>query len=157
MWHIAFEGWKQRPLLGWGPENFIIIFQRDFDPSYFVPAAGFGAWFDRAHSVIFDYLARRPARSGSLAISSIFVCIFTVFKRKEKPGEHGEKGQQNTRELWVRALFLGLPFAYLVQALVLFDVLPIYLPLFMYFAFAVYRFTPALSAPTARTPQKNNV
>ncbi|MDP3015315.1 MAG: GxxExxY protein [bacterium] len=74
MWEIAIDGWKERPLLGWGPENFLQVFDRHFNTEYFVPSSGFGAWFDRAHSVYFDYLAE----TGILGLLS-FLSIFGVF------------------------------------------------------------------------------
>ena len=54
MWKIAWDGFKERPLLGWGPENFSNVFAHDFNTAYFTPAKGLGRWFDRAHSVYFD-------------------------------------------------------------------------------------------------------
>ena len=61
MWNIAWEGFKVRPIFGWGPENFLKVFDTHFDTRYFNPVDGFGAWFDRAHSVYFDYLVETGA------------------------------------------------------------------------------------------------
>jgi len=74
MWQIAIDGFKERPLFGWGPENYLKIFDRHFNTKYFTPSAGFGAWFDRAHNVYFDYLAE----TGILGLLS-FLSIFGVF------------------------------------------------------------------------------
>ncbi|MGB9608896.1 MAG: O-antigen ligase family protein, partial [Minisyncoccia bacterium] len=57
-WNSAWQGFKERPILGWGPENFPAVFDKYFDPRHFNPEVpGSETWFDRAHSVIFDYLA----------------------------------------------------------------------------------------------------
>jgi O-antigen ligase len=136
MWHIAYEGWKARPLLGWGPENFLMVFDRHFDTRYFVPSQGFGAWFDRAHSIIFDYLAETGIL-GLLAYLSIFVSlVWSLIKRKKAEGDYAPRN-----ELGLRAAVLGLIAAYLVQGVILFDVLTIYQNLFIILAFTAATWT----------------
>lgn len=146
MWGIALEGWKERPILGWGPENYLQVFDRKFDPAYFEPTKGFGAWFDRAHSIYFDYLVETGI-AGLLAFLGIFFVLyqylFRSLVRGESPQEHG--GKQNNgeappafRALPV-ALTFALPVAYLIQGIVLFDVLPIYVNVFLFLAFMAYR------------------
>src|SRR3989344_5477331 len=80
VWQTAYEGWKERPILGWGPENFTKVFNNRFDIWHFV-------------------------------------------KQKIQS-----------------ALFFAFPVAYLIQGIVLFEILPIYLPFFFFLAFSVYRF-----------------
>jgi O-antigen ligase len=133
MWGIAVEGWQERPLLGWGPENFLMVFDRHFDPGHFHPDSGFGAWFDRAHSVVFDYLATTGIL-GLLAYLSMFASLFWMLVSRRSR----EAARNNPRRLAVQALILGVVAAYLVQGLVLFDVLALYLPLFTLLAFAVW-------------------
>ena len=128
MWKIAVDGWKERPIFGWGPENFLNVFDKHFNVKYFTPLAGFGAWFDRAHSVYFDYLVE----TGILGLLSFFG-IWVVFYRQLIKS-------QKSKETFESALIFALPIAYLVQGIVLFDVLPIYLNVFMFLAFAVYKF-----------------
>lgn len=140
MWKTAWDGFKERPVFGWGPENFIQVFDKHFNTKYFEPAKGFGAWFDRAHSVIFDYLVGTGI-IGLLAYLSIFVSFYIMFfKRKKSEHEH------TFYAIAERALFFALPAAYLVQGLVLFDVSVTYLSLFTILAFSLYKFSP-LSTP----------
>ncbi len=128
MWGIAWESFKERPVLGWGPENFGYLFQKNFNPAYFKPEEGFGAWFDRAHNVFFDYLVA----GGVIGLVS-YVSMFAAFywglwkKRKFLNLPSGVMG----------AIF-ALPAAYLVQGLVLFDVLVIYINIFIMLAFGWY-------------------
>ncbi|MBN2197936.1 O-antigen ligase family protein [Candidatus Wolfebacteria bacterium] len=128
MWETAIEGWKEKPLLGWGPENYLKIFDQKFNTKYFVPSEDFGAWFDRAHSIYFDYLAE----TGILGLLS-FLAIFFVFY-----WQFFKKG----RSLFFiqGALIFSIPIAYLVQGIVLFDVLPIYMNIFLFLAFVTYKF-----------------
>lgn len=135
MWGVAWEGFKERPLFGWGPENYIKVFDQKFDTAYFVPSQQFGAWFDRAHSVTFDYLAETGA-FGLLAFYSLFVAyywrMFTAHKRPEAPW--------NTRSVFQKAILFALPLGYFVQGIVLFDVLPMYINIFFVWALGVYLF-----------------
>lgn len=134
MWKTAIDGWKARPIFGWGPENFLQVFDRYFNIKYFKPAEGFGAWFDRAHSVYFDYLAE----TGILGLLS-FLGVWIVFYW-QRVKFYFKFQKQDKPPLIVNGLILALPAAYLVQGIVLFDVLPIYLNVFMFLAFAVYHF-----------------
>ena len=132
MWQIAWWSFKERPVLGWGPENFGVLFQKNFNPRYFNPEQGFGAWFDRAHNVMFDYLATTGIL-GTLAYLSIFAVLYWNILR-------GKIEKNMGLPAGVAAFTLAVPTAYLVQGIVLFDILPIYLNLFMFFAFAWYLF-----------------
>lgn len=141
MWNIAIDGWKEKPWLGWGPENYLQVFTRHFDTKYFKPKDGdFGAWFDRAHSIYFDALAE----TGLLGLLS-YLGIFAVFYwQLFKTRIYADSMRVNTGKTWANTIVYGLlfaiPLAYLVQGLVLFDVLSIYLNIFLLTAFAAYKF-----------------
>jgi hypothetical protein len=143
IWKMAWDGFKERPLLGVGPENFLYVFDHNFNPAYFKPPAAFGAWFDRAHNIVLDYLAE-IGLLGTLAYLSIFGIFYVEFFRKARRKE--ERGTSSRLALMptaTRALIFALPVAYLVQGMVLFDILPTYLNVFLLFAFAAYLFSPS--------------
>jgi O-antigen ligase len=52
LWKMAFEGLKEKPLLGWGQEGFNQVFAKHYDPSLYSREP----WFDRAHNVFVDWL-----------------------------------------------------------------------------------------------------
>ena len=136
------EGLKEGRVCGWGPENFSTVFDKYFDPRHFVPGQNSETWFDRAHSVLFDYLAETGA-VGLLTYASIFVIFFwglfsLVRSRRGNVGEQIVSGLAESPVL--QALVIGILVGYLVQALVLFDVLPIYINLFLLLAFGVAHF-----------------
>ncbi len=134
MWKIAIDGWLARPIFGWGPENFLRTFDEHFNIKYFKPAEGFGAWFDRAHSVYFDYLAETGAL-GLLSFLGMWVIFYWGFFKKKMTLISVDKHQS----VVTNALIFALPVAYLVQGIVLFDVLPIYINIFLFLAFASYK------------------
>jgi O-antigen ligase len=132
MWNIAWNGFKERPLLGWGPENYLQVFDRHFDTDYLKPNEGFGAWFDRAHSVYFDYLVETGIL-GLLSFIGIFATFYWCLFKSVRAGTNRESPLVN-------ALLFGIPLAYLVQGIVLFDVLVIYLNIYIVLAFGAYSF-----------------
>jgi O-antigen ligase len=145
MWKIAWDGFKERPLLGWGPENFLQIFDTNFNTKYYNPAQGFGAWFDRAHSIYFDYLAEIGIL-GFLSYFSIFIIFYILLFKKSGLFSKDGKVEIGKKEKYVEkipvlegAILFSLPLSYLVQGIVLFDVSIIYVNLFVFFALATYR------------------
>lgn len=131
MWGVALEGWKEKPVFGWGPENYNEIFYRHFPPKYYEPSSGdYGAWFDRAHSVIFDYLAETGA-VGLLAYLSMFVVFFWQLAKV--------KVEDSKWSNVLKTLFIAIPIAYLVQSLAFFEILVIYIALYVFFALGQYK------------------
>lgn len=51
-WGIAWQGIKERPLLGYGQDNYEYVFSKHYDPNMY----GQEPWFDRTHDLIFDWL-----------------------------------------------------------------------------------------------------
>ena len=136
LWKQAIVLTKERPILGWGPENFSPAFEKHYLPQFEV-------WFDRAHSVFLDYLAETGIL-GLLSYLSIFFAFywqFFRFTRKTKTRENQQKLVTDHKPLIENSLLFALPLAYLVQGIVLFEVLPIYISLFLFLAFANYRFS----------------
>lgn len=62
-WNIAIQGFKERPVLGWGPENYYYVFNSHFNPKSMLFGA-YETWFDHAHNAIFDVLVT----TGSIGI-----------------------------------------------------------------------------------------
>lgn len=135
LWRQSILAFQERPLLGWGPENYGIAIERHYDPSMKV-------WFDRAHNIFFDYLVTTGIL-GLLSFIGIFVAYYREFfksvgRMRPQSGKSDKNGRSVFRKRLEETLMLMVPIAYLVQGLVLFDVLPIYLNLFLFLAFAVY-------------------
>ena len=56
-WKVSWEAIKDKPILGYGPENFAVGFDKFYDPSLSGITQIFGqgsGWWDRAHNFIFD-------------------------------------------------------------------------------------------------------
>lgn len=117
-WKIALQGLKDRPLLGYGPENFSIVFDKYFDSKL---SGLFGTWWDRAHNFLFD-ISTTMGIPALLAYLAFFVLLF-YFLQKEKK----KKNENCLMCLGIQATFI----AYFVNNLFSFDVFGTYLIIFL--------------------------
>ena len=123
IWKMSYEGWKERPLLGYGQDNFGYIFARHFDPIMY----GQEPWFDRSHNVFFDWLVAGGIL-GLLSYLSLFaIALYLIFK---------VKGDLTAKE---KALLLGVLVTYFVHNTLVFDNLTSYIIFFMLLAFISMR------------------
>ena len=71
IWSISWEGFKERPILGWGIESYDQVFNKFYKPELWSDEP----WFDRSHNVIFDWLIHTGIL-GLLSYLSIFAGAF---------------------------------------------------------------------------------
>ncbi|MCX6737828.1 MAG: O-antigen ligase family protein [Candidatus Parcubacteria bacterium] len=87
IWQNAWQGFLERPILGWGPENFAVVFHKFFDPGFYLPDIyGPDTRFDRAHNIIFDNLVDGGA-AGLIGYLSMFGVSFFILWRGYKKGK----------------------------------------------------------------------
>jgi O-antigen ligase len=154
-WESAFAGFLERPILGWGAENFPYVFDKYYNPKHF----GVESFFDRAHNIFLDHLI-----NGGILLLIAYLAIFyfyyrLLFKLIRQPADRQPADRQLVNLSWStqletapslsapKGLLGGLsltglilfssPIAYLVQGFFLFEVLPIYLVLFLFLAFFI--------------------
>ncbi len=80
IWPMALEGIKEKPLLGWGQENFGYVFQEHYDPEMY----NLEPWFDRAHNVFLDW-AIAGGILALLAYLAFYVLALRAIWRKAPP------------------------------------------------------------------------
>lgn len=131
VWGEAWQGFLERPVLGWGPENFTAVYDKFFNPNFYVPGQNDQTWFDRAHSVYFDYLSETGILGLLSYLGMFFIFYWEFFKSAHKRAE----------SRWQRALVFALPIAYLGQGVAIFDVFPMYISIFGFLAFGAYYFS----------------
>ncbi|PJE57932.1 MAG: hypothetical protein COU81_03455 [Candidatus Portnoybacteria bacterium CG10_big_fil_rev_8_21_14_0_10_36_7] len=86
-WNIGFEGFKEKPWLGWGPENYNVVYNKYFNPLT-VEGTNSEVWFDRAHNIVFQW-ATDSGILGLLAyiIGTLLLPLYLLFgamKRRDK-------------------------------------------------------------------------
>jgi O-antigen ligase len=67
---MAWEGFKERPILGWGQENYAAVFDKNYNPAMYAQEP----WFDRTHNVILDWLIAGGIL-GLLAYLSLYLFV----------------------------------------------------------------------------------
>lgn len=131
-WKVAFEALKNRPLLGYGPENFSIGFDKFYDPTLQgivkQPGASSSGWWDRGHSFIFDLSVSAGITALIIYLFFLGTLIWQLQKVKKKNPEkaiipHG-----------LQATFIG----YLAANFFSFDVFSTYLIFFLLVGYAFY-------------------
>lgn len=71
-WKISLHGIKERPLLGWGQENFLSLYT-----IVQIPFTEEHAWVDRAHNILIDWLVN-AGFIGLISYLGIFVSAIAV-------------------------------------------------------------------------------
>jgi len=125
VWKGAWEGFLERPLLGWGPENFEFAFTKNYNPCLGTSRCGGDIWYDRAHNIIFDTLVISGIL-GMLAYLGIFISAFYILWR--------EYFQKNF-DFWIAGIFTVLLISYSVQNLTVFDMVSSYMIFFLVLGF----------------------
>jgi O-antigen ligase/tetratricopeptide (TPR) repeat protein len=111
IWSMAFEGVKERPLLGWGQGNYTYVFNEYFRPELHNNEA----WFDRVHNIVMDWLIAGGAL-GAFAYFSIYgSALYYVFVRPLRNKE------DTAFTLTERGLLIGLLVGYLIHNMFVFD------------------------------------
>lgn len=111
IWGMAWEGVKERPVLGWGQGNFNYVFNEQYSPALYAQEQ----WFDRSHNIIFDWLIAGGIL-GFLAYFSIFLaCLYYLFI---SPLMNPKDERFTVLE---RGVLLGILAGYLTHNFVVFD------------------------------------
>jgi O-antigen ligase/tetratricopeptide (TPR) repeat protein len=109
-WDIAWKGFLERPLTGWGFDAFHILFNKKYNPVS-LEYGYYETWFDRAHNTVLDVLSMTGI-FGFVTYFAIFAGLFYVVWRAWKKG---------WIDLPVASVFIALPIGYFIQNLFVFD------------------------------------
>ncbi len=119
VWPMAIEGIKERPILGWGQENFNYVFAKHYQAEMF----RIEPWFDRAHNIFLDW-GIAGGLLGLVAYLSLYgVFILSLWKR-ESDFSYAEK-----------SVLTGLLSAYFFNNFFVFDNLLSYILFFSLLAY----------------------
>ena len=125
IWDMAWQGFKEKPLFGWGQENFIFIFEKYYNPGMWNQEP----WFDRAHNIFFDWLSAGGI-FGLLSYLSIYLFAFA--------------GLYKTERLSVvsKSLFASLLVGYFIHNFFVFDNIGSYLMFILVLSFIHFKTKP---------------
>lgn len=128
-WSMAWKGVQERPILGWGQENYALVFDKYYDPRMYAQEP----WFDRVHNIVFDWLVA-GGFVGFFAYLFIFLAALWVLWRS---------GGFTIAE---RSLLTGLLAGYFVHNFFVFDNVTSYILFGTVLAFISHRSAKAREA-----------
>ncbi|MBI2474514.1 MAG: O-antigen ligase family protein [Candidatus Taylorbacteria bacterium] len=131
VWNMAWQGVKERPVVGWGQEGFNHVFNKYYDPKMYLREQ----WFDRTHNIIFDWLIAAGilgllAYLSMLASAVLYIADMTPRFMRSKMAEPAHKFA-----VLEKALFVGMLAAYFFQVFFVFDNIVSYIMLFALLAY----------------------
>ncbi len=119
IWGMAYQGFKEKPVVGWGQENFNFVFNKYYTPAMYDQEQ----WFDRAHNQFIDWLIAAGLPAFLLYVSFFAFAAWAIIRA-------------DALEVPEQALFLGLLAAYAFNNLFVFDDLMSSVYFFTVLAFA---------------------
>ncbi|MBU0722598.1 O-antigen ligase family protein [Patescibacteria group bacterium] len=117
VWDMAYQGFLERPVFGWGQGNFGVVFSKYYNPELYSAEP----WFDRAHNVFFDWLIAAGI-VGLLSYLSIFAAAFYLLWKRKK---------EEVLSVVSKTIFTGLLAAYFFHNIFVFDNLISYILFFL--------------------------
>ena len=120
VWPMAIKGFKERPILGWGQNNFDVVFNKYYDPRMYSQEP----WFDRTHDIFLDWAINAGAVGLMSYLSLYGATLYVLWKDRRKQFTLVDK-----------ALLTGMFAAYLINIAFVFDNIVSYLMFFSVIAY----------------------
>ncbi|MBX4192419.1 O-antigen ligase family protein [Candidatus Parcubacteria bacterium] len=76
IWGMAYQGFLERPALGWGQENFSYVFNKYYNPAMYDQEQ----WFDRAHNEFLDWLMAAGLPAFVLFILFFLLSAWAIYR-----------------------------------------------------------------------------
>ena len=86
-WQVSLNAINSKPILGYGPENFSVGFDKNFNPSIPYLDIKEVGWWDRAHNVLLD-VATTAGIPALIIYLALFITLFWQLQKK-KTDSHG--------------------------------------------------------------------
>lgn len=143
-WGITLQAIKDKPLLGWGPENFYIGFEKYYDPAI---SNVKNMWWDRPHNVFLDIAV------SSGIVSAILYCFFWLALLWQLQKFKRQQGDDKRTYLahGLQTMFI----AYLAALFFNFDNISTYLISFFFIGYAFYLISKQGEQKIIQAPKTN--
>jgi tetratricopeptide (TPR) repeat protein/O-antigen ligase len=128
VWGMAIEGFKERPILGWGQENYNIVFNTYYDPGMWQQEQ----WFDRAHDIFLDWLIAAGIVGLALYLLLFVSGLVSVWESETTTEKEGlfakirhswvrHRGGEEQDKILERSILTGLFASYFIHNIFVFD------------------------------------
>ena len=141
-WEIAWKGFLDRPITGYGLDTFHIL----FNEKYNAESLRFGyyeTWFDRAHNTVMDVLSM-TGLLGFVTFAAMYISLYVSIIR-------------SYRKRWIDvpivSVLIALPVAYFVQNLFVFDHPALFSMSYLLFALVIAASFPGFAFQAQSLPE----
>lgn len=142
-WNVAIDAWKDRPLLGWGPFNYVYAFNQKYQGTQLVHSEFGETWFDNAHNFFLD----TAANQGIVGFAAYLLLLIAPLVLLVRGWWRGHI------PLSVMTLVSALLITHAMQNIFAFEQITSYASLFMILAYVQYRATVHVSVSRVNTPR----
>ncbi len=118
-WDMGWRGFLERPITGWGLENYMVVFSRFYNPELYDAEQ----WFDRTHNIYIDWLVSAGVLGLAAYLFLLATALYYIWKRPRSIAEV--------------SVLSGLILAYAIHNIFVFDSLTSYMILFAGLAWLV--------------------
>lgn len=124
IWDMSWKGFLEHPILGWGQENYYLVFQKYYHPGLYNDEP----WFDRSHNIFFDWLIHAGILGLASYLSIVGVACWAIFRAVQK----------GSVAFWSGLALVAAFLSHFMQNIFVFDSLNTYL---LFFALLAYTHT----------------
>jgi len=124
-WETVIKEIENKPILGWGPENLAVGFDKFYNPNVTI-----SPWWDKAHNIFLDI----GAQAGILGIIAYLGLFVALFWQLQKTKRHTENENKKIVITGLEATLAG----YLVANFFSFDSVPTYLLFFFIIGYSLH-------------------
>lgn len=129
-WLISIDAFKEKPILGWGQDNFDLAYYKHYYPELHHSTAN-ASRSNRAHNVFFEWLVAGGI-TGVLTYISIYVAVFYyIWVHRESEWS-----------IYDKSILTGLLIAYIINNFFLFDNIATYILFFTILGYVHFRSIP---------------
>ncbi len=128
-WKMAFNGVKEHPLLGVGPENYYVIFDKFYNPEIYKYDP---SWFDKPHNFLLEVLVVNGVFGFIIYLGIFFLAIYGLRKAYKS----------DILGLLEVCILIAAIVAYQIQNLFVFDTVSASVAFYGFMGFLAYQWSP---------------
>lgn len=153
-WKVSWEALKEKPILGYGPENFMIGFDKHYNSNlvdigaYDTSGDLYREWWNRAHNILFDIALSAGIPAMIIYVSLFIILIWQLQKSRKRNPENALMAHA------LQATFIG----YFISLLFSFDSVSTYLIFFFLIGYSLYIISTGKESEEQKTfPRAENI
>ncbi len=140
-WQVTIRALQERLLLGYGPENFSVGFDKHYDPALpgmdRIRTGTLESWWDRAHNLLLDTAMQAGLGAVLVLLAFLGVLLWGLQQVKKLKVPSTPEGLNKQSALFAHGLQAAF-ISYLVAEFFSFDTFSVQLVLFFLFAFSFH-------------------